>query len=175
MDRFWSVNNWPNEPFFWIVVALIAYATIKDIYDEWSAGLIDYHWSWPVMKHFVETPQPASGSEAELGAADGDAVEAEAAMFIKTKCEVGKLFAARLSDPTEDRAAQLAHYQHVRDECISRADKIDDEFYRAFAIRQIIQMCVAAEDIVVAKALLGAVRDDSLREEIFESAPVLRP
>jgi len=174
MDRFWSIAKRPHEPLFWIAVALIAYATIKDIDDEWSAGLIDYHWSWPLMKHFVEKPQPTSQHDAEDRTADDDAAEAEAAMVIKAKCEVGKLLAARLSDPTEDRAAQLAHYEHVRDECISRADKIEDEFYRGFAVHQIIDMCVAAGDRAVAKALLGAVRDDFLREKIFESAPVLR-
>jgi hypothetical protein len=41
---------------------------------------------------------------------------------------------------------------------------------------QIIEMCVAAGDIVVARgAFLVAVQDNFLTKQIFESAPALRP
>jgi hypothetical protein len=105
---------------------------------------------------------------------DTSAGEADEVMFIKAKCEAGTLSARRLSDPSEDHAAQLASYSRIRDECIARADKISDEFYRGAALHQIIDMCVAAGDLAVARALLVAVQDDFLRDRIFESAPMLR-
>jgi hypothetical protein len=65
-----------------IFVGLMAvYAVGKDIYDEWRASLIDYHWSWPIMKHFVAKPADVpTGDDAETDDADADA---KAAMFIK--------------------------------------------------------------------------------------------
>src|SRR4030095_11622911 len=101
---------------------MVVYAVGKDIYDEWRAGLIDYHWSWPIMKHFVAKPDDVpTGDDAETADAD-----AKAAMFIKARCEAGMLFARRLSDPNEDHAVQRAHYESVRDACIAELDLLDD-------------------------------------------------
>jgi hypothetical protein len=113
-------------------------------------------------------------TESAEAEADDNSAEAEAAMFIKAKCEAGALFAARLSDPQEDYAGQFAHYGSVRDDCIARADRLEDEFYRGFAIHQIINMCVAAGDLAIARSLLVSVRDGFLRERIFETAPALK-
>jgi hypothetical protein len=117
------------------------------------------------MKHIVEKP---AASDAEDEASDA---EAKAAMFIKAKCEAGELFAARLSDPAEDYAVQFAYYERIRDACIACVDKLNDEFYRGFAIHQIIKMCVAANDMAVGRALLLAVQDDFLREKISRAPP----
>jgi hypothetical protein len=54
------------------------------------------------------------------------------------------------------------------------ADKLTDEFYKGFAVHQIIEMCVAAGDMSVARALFMSVQDGFLRERILEGTPALR-
>jgi hypothetical protein len=104
--------------------------------------LIDYHWSWPIMKHFVAKPADVpTGDSVETDDADADP---EAAMFIRRGVKREWLFARRLSDPNEDHAVPRAHYESVRDACIAELDLLDDEFYRGFAAHQIIEICVAA-------------------------------
>jgi hypothetical protein len=103
-----------------------------------------------------------------------DSADAVAAMFIKAKCDAGRLVVGLMLDPAEDRAEQIGHYKNIRNECMEHVEKIQDEFYRGFALNHIIAMCVAAGDISVARALLVAVQDEFLRERIFESSPVLR-
>jgi hypothetical protein len=76
--------------------------------------------------------------------------------------------------PNEDHLVQRAHYESVRDACIAELDLLDDEFYRGFAAHQIIDMCIAAGDIAVARTLLVSVTDDFLRQKIFETAPALK-
>jgi hypothetical protein len=113
-------------------------------------------------------PDAEDSSDAE------DSADAVAAMFIKAKCDAGRLVVGLMLDPAEDRAEQIGHYKNIRNECMEHVEKVQDEFYRGFALNHIIAMCVAAGDISVARALLVAVQDDFLRERIFESSPVLR-
>lgn len=105
---------------------------------------------------------------------DENSAEAQSAMSIKMKCEVGTIFARTMYDQGEDFAAQSARYKRIRNECITIVDYIEDEFYRGFAVHQIINMCIVAKDVPVARALLVSVRDDFIREKIFETAPALR-
>ncbi len=104
---------------------------------------------------------------------DVDPEDLSRATFIQQKCQVGALFASRLSDPAEDHADQLARYQRVRAEMIATLDLIEDEFCRGFAAHQIIKMCMVGGEEVVARALLTSVRDKFIREKIFEDVPEL--
>lgn len=116
-----------------------------------------------------------TAGESEAGSEDDEALaDAHAARSVQTKCQVGTLFAGRMYDPDEDFAAQSAYYKKIRNECIVLVDGIEDEFYRGFAVHQIIDMCIVAKDVIVARALLVSVRDDFIREKIFETAPALR-
>jgi hypothetical protein len=152
----------------WWLLPLALYATFADAYDSWKHDLP--WWGWDLRRRQRwSRPEPESATEAE-----DDSAEAETAMFIKAKCQVGMLFAARLSEPAEDLTLQRARYEDIRNECMATADKLTDEFYKGFAVHQIIKMCVAAEDMSVARALFMSVQDSFLRERIIESAPTLR-
>lgn len=95
-------------------------------------------------------------------------------MFIKARSEIGTSFAKRSYDPQEDQAHQRQLYEGVRDQTIRLVDHIEDEFYRGFALHQMINMCMVAREPAVAKALLLGVRDQFLREKIYESSPALK-
>ena len=110
-------------------------------------------------------------ADEELG--DNDE-EAEVVVSIRARCEAGTVIARELSDASVDRAARLARYESIRDDCIMRADKLADEYYRGVAIHHIIDMCAAAGDMGVARALVLAVQDEFLREQIFASVPALK-
>lgn len=110
----------------------------------------------------------------ESAAVEEDPAQAEAAMAIKAQCEHGRTVADRLLHPNEDHVAQRERYEHILDDCIARADQIPDDFYRGFAVHQIIDLCMAGGDLPIARALLVSVRDTSIREKIFQSAPELK-
>lgn len=96
------------------------------------------------------------------------------AVFIQQRCQIGSLFAARLSDPDEDHDDARRRYTKVRDEIIAALDTIDDDFSRGFGAHQIIKMCMGASEEVVARAVLVSVRDEFIREKIFENFPQLK-
>lgn len=92
---------------------------------------------------------------------DSVSPEDEAATnYIQQKSQIGTMFAERLSDPDEDYAKQRSHYENIRDELLISLDTIDDEFCRGFSSHCLVEMCVAANDLAVAKALLCGVRDE---------------
>ncbi len=113
-------------------------------------------------------------SPPESAEIEEDPAQAEAAMATKAQCEYGRMIADRLLDPNEDHVVQRERYERILDDCISRADQIPDEFYRGFAVHQIIDLCMAGGDLPIARALLVSVRDNLIREKIFESAPDLK-
>jgi hypothetical protein len=90
------------------------------------------------------------------------------------KCELGTIIARNMYDIEELFADESARYKRIRNNCIALADQIEDEFYRGFAVHTIIDMCLVAKDVTVARALLVSVRDNFIREQIFKTAPMLR-
>jgi hypothetical protein len=100
--------------------------------------------------------------------------EAEAVIDIRARCAAAIPIAQQLAGSNRDRAAELSPYEKARDDCIDRADKLTDEYYRGVAIHHIIEMCAAANEMGVAKALLLAVQDDYIREQILASVPALK-
>ena len=119
-------------------------------------------------------PEQAADEPKHEKETDENPTEAEAIRLIKMKCELATMFASSMYDSEEEFARLSSRYKRMRNECIALADQINDEFYRGFAVHQIINMCIVAKDLTVARALLVSVRDDFLREQIFDTAPVLR-
>jgi hypothetical protein len=54
-------------------------------------------------------------------------------------------------------------------------DALQDEFYRGFATHQLIDACMVAGEELLARALLVSIRDDFIRDQVYESNPSLRP
>jgi len=74
------------------------------------------------------------------------------------------------SDP-EIRNKEKDTYLRHRNGAIKSSLAIDDEFYRGFAIHQVIKLCKSAGDLDSARSLLAKVQDDFLREQILEDCP----
>ena len=122
----------------------------------------------------LSKPKQTAGDPKPEKEADENPTEAEAVRLIKMKCELATMFASSMYASEGEFARLSTRYKRLRNECIALADQIEDEFYRGFSVHQIIKMCIVAKDLTVARALLVSVRDDFLREQIFETAPVLR-
>lgn len=121
------------------------------------------------MFRFFKRQRRSPAPEEEASDAD-----LAAAAFIQQKAQVGAMFGKRLADPDEDFNAQLRHYESVREDLLGRLDAIEDDFSRWFASCQLIKMCMAANDVAVARALLAGIRDRQIREHVFDDFPELQ-
>jgi hypothetical protein len=54
-------------------------------------------------------------------------------------------------------------------------DALQDEFRRCFVTHQLIDACMVAGEEPLARALLVSIRDGSIRDQVYESNPSLRP
>jgi hypothetical protein len=54
------------------------------------------------------------------------------------------------------------------------AIKISDDLLRDSAVRQIVSLCVKANDLRTAQILLRAIQAVSIREDVLNDHPVLR-
>jgi hypothetical protein len=119
--------------------------------------------------------KPSPQAQKTADADGGKDAEAREAMGIQQRSKIAAMFAGRLNDPNEDRAKQYAYYAGIRDECLSRIDALQDEFYRGFATHMLIDACMAAGEEPLARALLVSIRDGFIRDKVYESNPALRP
>lgn len=76
-----------------------------------------------------------------------------------------------LADDPDFRSAEIERYKRLRDEALSQVATVDDEFYRNFAMHQIIRLCWKANDLELAEALFSRVDDDLVREHIVADCP----
>jgi hypothetical protein len=119
---------------------------------------------WPFDRKPEPTPPSNEASPEDL----------QAAVAIQQRCKVGELFAGRLTDPDEDYEAQFGHYSAIRSQVILALDPIVDDFCRDFAAHNVISLCMAGGEEILARAILVSVRDDMVREQIFEQFPQLQ-
>jgi hypothetical protein len=54
------------------------------------------------------------------------------------------------------------------------AIKISDDLLRDAAVRQIVSLCVKADDLKTARILFRAIQAVSIREDVLNDHPVLR-
>ncbi len=87
-------------------------------------------------------------------------------------------FAAR-ADNTK-RVAQKKHeeenarYQRAAKAAMEIAMKVSDELMRDAAVKEIVELCLSANDIRTAKILFRAVLTPSIRDGMLRDHPVLR-
>lgn len=119
---------------------------------------------WP----FDKKPEPTAPSD------EASPEDLQAAMAIQQRCKVGEMFAGRLTDPDEDYQAQFGYYSNIRSRVILELDTISDEFLRGFSAHCVIALCMAGNEEILARAILVSVRDDLIREKVFEQFPQLQ-
>ena len=65
-------------------------------------------------------------------------------------------------------------YERAAKAAMEIAIKISDDLLRDSAVRQIVNLCVTANDLKTARILLRAIQAVSLREDVLNDYPVLR-
>ena len=54
------------------------------------------------------------------------------------------------------------------------AMKVSDELMRDAAVRQIVELCMTADDVKTARPLFRAIQSSSIRDDVLKTHPRLR-
>jgi hypothetical protein len=69
---------------------------------------------------------------------------------------------------------ETERYERAAKTAMEIAIKIVDDLMRDSAVRQIVHLCVKANDLKTARILLRAIRAESIREDVLNDHPILR-
>ena len=102
----------------------------------------------------------------------------EAAHRIREICRSAADSAGKIAD-SADRRDKKKKQETERYECAAKvameiAVKIADDLLRDSSVRQIVSLCVTANDLKTARILFRAIQAASIREDVLNDHPVLR-
>jgi hypothetical protein len=98
----------------------------------------------------------------------------EAAHRIRDICRSAVEGAAKAAVPGDkNRQAEFERYEHAARAAMETALKIGDDLLRDTAVRQIIDLCLTADDARTARVLFRAIQAQSIREEVLRDHPLL--
>jgi hypothetical protein len=69
---------------------------------------------------------------------------------------------------------EAERFQHAAKAAMEIAIKISDDLLRDSAVRQIVNLCVTANDLKTARILFRAIQTASMKEEVLNDHPILR-
>ena len=69
--------------------------------------------------------------------------------------------------------AETERYERAAKAAMAIAMKISDDLLRDSSVRQIVDLCMKAEDMRTARILLRAIQAASIREEVMKDYPLL--
>jgi hypothetical protein len=103
----------------------------------------------------------------------------EAAHRIRDICRSAMDSAAKMGSSTgqPDTAKnknEAGRYESAAKVAMEIAIKISDDLLRDSSVRQIVDLCVKANDLRTARILFRAIQAVSIREEVLNEHPVLR-
>ena len=102
----------------------------------------------------------------------------EAAKKIRVICRAATDSAHRVADSSGLSAKELKRdverYERAAKAAMEIAMKVSDELMRDAAVRQIVELCMTANDAKTARPLLRAIQTGSIRDEVVKSHPSLR-
>jgi hypothetical protein len=106
--------------------------------------------------------------------------EAEALAQIEKLCRIAGMSAQVITEGKRNPGAtneidqyELQRYEKLRLQAVRLADKLTDDFYRSSAIHSLIELCMKAEDVELARVWLKHVRVGKIREKIIATHPQL--
>jgi hypothetical protein len=70
---------------------------------------------------------------------------------------------------------ETERYERAAKTAMEIAIKISDDLLRDSSVRQIVNLCVEASDLKTARILFRAIQAVSIREDVLNDHPVLRP
>ena len=102
----------------------------------------------------------------------------EAAHRIREICRSVADSAERVGDAAGRRDkknnSETERYERATRAAMEIAVKISDDLLRDASVRQIVDLCVTADNLKTARILFRAIQTVSIREEVLSDHPVLR-
>jgi hypothetical protein len=107
----------------------------------------------------------------------------EAAEKIRTICraatssaaQVAHLAGARTKSDEKKHQLENARYEGAAKVAMEIAMKVSDDLMRDAAVRDIVDLCLAAGDLRTARILFRAIQSPSIRDMVLHDHPELRP
>ena len=116
-------------------------------------------------------PKPKEVWEEPVARPIGDI---EAAHHIRDICRAASDCAAKAGAPdSKDRQDEYQRYERAARAAMETAMKIADDLLRDSAVRQIIDLCLMADDQRTARILFRAIQAPSIRDEVLRDHPLL--
>jgi hypothetical protein len=102
----------------------------------------------------------------------------EAAHRIREICRSAAGSAEKIAG-TADRShkkikPEVERYQHAAKAAMEIAMKVSDDLMRDAAVRQIVELCLKANDIRTARPLFRAIHSRAIIEDVLQAHPSLR-
>ena len=98
----------------------------------------------------------------------------EAAHRIRDICRTAADSATKAGAPeSENRQGEFQRYERAARAAMETAMKIGDDLLRDSAVRQIVDLCLMADDQRTARILFRAIQAPSIREEVLRDHPLL--
>jgi hypothetical protein len=120
---------------------------------------------------WFKTPKPKEIWEEPVSEPIGDI---EAAHRIRDICRAAADSAAKAGAPGgRDPPHEFQRYERAARAAMETAMKIGDDLLRDSAVRQIIDLCLKADDQRTARILFRAVQAPSIRDEVLRDHPLL--
>ena len=98
----------------------------------------------------------------------------EAAHRIREICRSATESAEKAAGAAEKKNPETERYERAARTAMEIAMKISDDLLRDSSVRQIVSLCVTANDLKTARILLRAIGAVSIREDVLNDHPVLR-
>jgi hypothetical protein len=110
---------------------------------------------------------------------EGSIGDIEAAHRIRDICRAAAESAAKLASSAGKPGARKKRldanrYRRAARAAMEIAMKINDDLLRDSAVRQIVALCLRANDLRTAQTLFAAIGAASIREDVMQEYPVLR-
>lgn len=101
----------------------------------------------------------------------------EAAHRIRDICRSAADSAEKIAGATghaDKKKYETERYERAARAAMQIAIKISDDLLRDSSVRQIVSLCVAANDLRTARILFRAIQAVSIREDVLNEHPILR-
>jgi hypothetical protein len=110
---------------------------------------------------------------------DGPIGDIEAAHKIRDICRSAADSAEKIAGfagqfDTDKKKYEAERYQRAAKRAMEIAMKIADDLLRDSAVREIVSLCLKANDLRTARILFRAIQAASIREEVLQEHPTLR-
>ena len=110
---------------------------------------------------------------------EGPIGDIEAAKRIRVICRAAADSAHRVGDAADRSNKKVRHeverYERAAKAAMELAMKVSDELMRDAAVRQIVDLCMKANDLKTARPLFRAIQAKSIREDVLKDHPLLVP